>query len=327
MIKTKKAKRIICLALALSLLFLVSCSGSTGKSDSSDKIEILCTIYPQYDWVKNIVGDTDSVTVDILIENGADIHGYQPTVNDMIKLRGGDAVVLVGGESDVWVRQALENAEGTAIILSETEGITLREMSDECVASEHDHESEHSHGHEHGDVYDEHVWLSLNNAATSCRAICDWLCDEDPDNAEIYRANTDKYVFELEALDKKFEALDISDDQQIIFADRFPFVYLFEDYGVSYLAAFEGCSTDSEASFDTVTRLAERLRQTKAKYIAVSESSDQRLAESVMHAAGVECETVVFDSVQSVTEQQAEQGYSYIGAMEKNFDALSKIIK
>ena len=322
MIKFKLIKRSLCLLLAMTAAFLTSCSGALNKDDG---IKILCTIYPQYDWVKNIVGDVESVTVDLLVENGADVHSYQPSVDDIIRIKQSDAVILVGGESDGWVFEAIAGAQNEAITLLELDGVNLYGLSDEYVASEHEHE--HEHEHHHSDVIDEHVWLSVKNAISSCNAICDWLCAADPDNSAVYRANTDKYIRSLEELNEKFEGLDASGSERIIFADRFPFVYLFEDYGVSYLAAFEGCSTDSEADFETVRRLAERLGQTRAEYIAVSESSDKRLASSVMSAAGVECEIVVFDSLQSVTVRQIEGGYSYIGAMESNFEALAKILK
>ncbi len=319
MIKIKNIKRYGCIFLALALLFLASCS-VTGRDDEG--IEILCTVYPQYDWVQNIVGDVDGVEVSLLVTGGTDVHGYQPTVDDMIRIRESDAVVLVGGESDAWVFEALEGSQSDTIALMELEGMTLHGVSDEYIASEHDHE----HEHYHDDVIDEHVWLSIANARAACGAICEWLCSADPENAEIYRANTDKYISELDALDKSFAQLAESADEPIIFADRFPFGYLFEGYGISYFAAFEGCSTDSEASFDTVARLAEKLAKEQSRYVAVSEASDKSLAHSVIDAAGVESEIIVLDSMQSVTERQIEDGYSYINAMSSNFEALSKII-
>lgn len=320
--KIKYIRRGICLVLALVTLFLASCSVS---SQSDEDIEIICTVYPQYDWVKSIVGEVEGVSVSLLVTGSTDVHGYQPTVDDMIRLRESDAVVLVGGESDAWVFEELKASQSEAIVLMELEGMTLRGVSDECVASEHEHE--HDHEHYHNDVIDEHVWLSVANARTSCKAICEWLCEVDAENAAIYRANTERYVAELDSLDARFKELAQEVDTPVIFADRFPFVYLFEDYGISYYAAFAGCSTDSEASFDTVARLAERLGETGSRYVAVSETSDKSLAHSVIGAAGVESEIIALDSMQSVTERQINDGYGYISAMEENFRALSKMIK
>ena len=319
MIKIQNIKRVICLLLALVTLILSSCSGGGNKKEG---IEILCTIYPQYDWVKSIVGEAQGVTVSLLVENGADVHSYQPSVDDIVRIKKSDAVILVGGESDAWIYEALEGAEGEAITLFELEDMILYGVSDEYIASEHDHE----HSHHHEDVIDEHVWLSVANARTSCRAICEWLCENDPDNAMLYRANTDEYIMKLDELDESFKTLSDKADTPVIFADRFPFVYLFEEYGISYYAAFEGCSTDAEADFGTVARLAERLKENGGGYIAVSESSDERIAQSVMSAAKLECKIARFDSMQSVTAKDIADGYSYIGAMQKNFEALEMIL-
>lgn len=325
MIKKNKTKRIICLVLALSLLFLVSCSGAGEKSDKSDRIKILCTIYPQYDWVKNIVGDSEGVEVSLLVEGGVDVHSYQPSVEDVVDIKTSDAVILVGGESDAWVFEALENSRSEAIALMELDVMILHGVSDECIASEHDHD--HDHGHYHENLLDEHVWLSLANAKVACRTICEWLCEADSENAELYRDNTEKYILKLEALEARFESLSVSARNPVIFADRFPFVYLFEDYGISYLAAFEGCSADAEADFETVKRLADKISEYESEYVAVCETSDKKLAKSVMDAAGAECGIVVFDSLQSVTKAQIEGGYSYIDAMSENFNSLAKMIK
>lgn len=319
MIDRKIIKRALCLLLAMTAMLLASCSGGENKDDG---IEILCTIYPQYDWVKNIVGDAEGVTVELLVENGADIHGYQPSVDDMVRIKQSDAVILVGGESDGWVSEALVGAQSEAIVLLELEDMILYGVSDEYIAADHDHE----HDHYHDNVLDEHVWLSVANARTSCRAICEWLCAKDPENATLYRANTDKYIMKLDALDELFETLSEKADTPVIFADRFPFVYLFEDYGISYFAAFEGCSTDAEADFGTVARLAEKLKANGGGYIAVTESSDEKIAQSVMGAAGIECKIARFDSMQSVTAKDVAEGYSYIGAMKANFSELDKIL-
>ena len=319
-----KIKKIACLLLAAVMMLLVSCSSGEAKSD---KIEILCTIYPQYDWVKNIVGECDNVEVRLLVGSGADVHSYQPSVKDVVNIKRSDAVILIGGEADAWVFEALEGSQSEIIALMELDGMALHSVSDECIAEEHDHGHDHGHDHYHDNVIDEHVWLSVANARTACRAICEWLCEADGENAELYRENTKKYVSELDALDKSFEELAEGAHKPVIFADRFPLVYLFEDYGISYFAAFAGCSADAEADFDTVTRLAKKLGESESEYIAVCESSDKRLAESVMGAAGTECDIVVFDSMQSVTERQTEDGYNYIDAMRTNLDALAKLIK
>ena len=321
MIKNK-IKRGLCLALGLLMLFLVSCSPAEPEKE---KVSVLCTIYPQYDWVMQIIKGSDGVQAELMISNGADVHSYNPSVDDMVKIKRSDAVLIIGGEADAWVSEALEDAKGEVLALSELEGVVLRGVSDEHIMSDHDgHEH---HGHE-ASTLDEHVWLSIKNAKASVEAICSLICELDPDNSDIYRANTAEYISELSALDEAFEELaEQGDDELVIIADRFPFVYLFEDYEISYVAAYKGCSADSDADFDTVLRLADRIADSDCKYIAVCDGSDKKLAKSAMQAAGTECEIVVLDSIQSVNDKKISDGYSYVGVMRANLEALEKILK
>ena len=321
MIKNK-IKRVICLVLGLLMPMLVACSPAER---SDDKLSILCTIYPQYDWVMQIIKGSDGVQAELMISNGADVHSYNPSVDDMVKIKQSDAVLLIGGEADAWVSEALEDAEGETLAIAELEGITFCGVSDEHIMSDHDEHGHHDHS---ASTLDEHIWLSIGNAKVSVEAICELICELDPDNAEIYRANTEEYVSELSELDAAFAKLSqYSTDEPVVFADRFPFVYLFEEYGISYVAAYKGCSADAEADFDTMLRLADRLADGEYEYIAVCDDSDKKLAKSVMSAAGVECEIVTFDSMQSVNDKKISDGYSYVGVMRANLEALSKILK
>ena len=319
-------KRIICIILALLLCFsLFSCN---AEQKGNGKIKILCTLFPQYDWLRNITKDSEYIDVSLLITNGADPHSYQPTAQDIMNISTCDVIVFVGGDSDTWVQKAIERSKNQtlkSIALTKLDGITLQNIS----ASSHSHaEGEHAHeheGHSHGTV-DEHLYLSLHNAITATEALCDVLCEIDPDGKELYETNTKEYINKLSALDSSFkEDLEKSqkDDAFMLFADRFPFVYLLSDYGISYSAAFEGCSTDASASFDTVIRLINEVDEHNAKYVAVTETSDNALARTVISSTKAKNQQIItLNSMQSVTKPQIEKGTTYLSVMKENLNSV-----
>lgn len=320
---------LIC-AFALSLC---SCGQSQGEDG---EISIVCTLFPQYDWVRNVVGDTEGVSLTLLIQNGTDPHSYQPTAADILAISNCDAIVYLGGESDLWVQEALERAGDPDIIkiaLTDIEGMTLREIS--AASHSHGHEghgdhsdhSDHS-GHGHGTL-DEHLWLSLRNAAVATAHIAERLCELDGANGEIYAANAEEYIARLNSLDSDYRATVESAseaDRFALFADRFPFVYMMEDYGIEYSAAFEGCTADVDADFDTVIRLIEEAAEHDVRYIAVTESSDGALARTVADS-GCDIEIITMNSLQSITRERVKEGVTYLSVMEDNLISLAKILK
>lgn len=321
-------KRLISVLLLICLAFsLFSC---TANRKEDDKLTILCTLFPQYDWLRNITEGVEGIELSLIIANGADPHSYQPTATDIMNISNCDILVYLGGDSDAWLSEALErsgNESITRIALSELDGITLREIS----SSSHSHEGhEHSHeGHEHSSV-DEHLYLSLKNASVATKALAEMLSEKDPENREIYIKNAEEYSARIEALGSSFEE-DISalDDESrfMLFADRFPFVYLLSDYDVHYSAAFEGCTTDVDAGFDTVIRLIEEADEHEIKYIAVTESSDKALAETVASSTKTNIEEIiVLNSMQSVTSVQIKNGADYLSIMQENLNAINKAL-
>ncbi len=317
----KKLTSIICLLLIVALLPVFS---SCQAPDDDGRITIVCTLFPQYDWVKNIVGNSDKIDVTLLIKNGSDPHSYQPSAKDVMEISSCDMIVYQGGEADLWVQEAIQraNAESTVkVALSEIEGMTLRDIS----ASSHSHE-EHDHDHSH-ETTDEHLWLSLSNAITATKALTEAICALDPDGEEIYKQNSAEYISRLTDLDNEYRsATESITDSFVLFADRFPFVYLLEDYGIDYSAAFEGCSADVDAGFDTVLSLIKEADAHGVKYIAVTESSDKSLATTVASSAGSDIEIIVMNSLQSVTSRQIDEGADYIGIMRENLSALKTLI-
>ena len=320
-------KKLLCviLALLLTLPLLTGC----GFFGNNDGIRIVCTTFAQYDWIKNIIGDCDTIELSLLIQNGSDPHSYQPTAADIMSISNCDMIVTVGGDSETWVNDAIErsqNKELKKIELATIEGMTLHEIS----SSSHSH-SEHDHGHDHHDcAFDEHLWLSLNNAMTAVSALTEEICKLDKKNAETYRKNAENYLSKLSALDEEYKNTveKIPEkDRFVLFADRFPFVYLLADYEIEYQAAFEGCTTDVDATFDTVITLIKAADSHGVSCIAVTESSDKALAKTVMTStAKKDLKTITLNSLQRVKKKDADNGVSYLGVRKENLSALKSAL-
>ena len=331
-------KREITLRLAALLLLAsvaVGMCACTPRAKDDGKIKIVCTLFPQYDWLRNIVGKNENIELSLLVKNGTDIHSYQPTAADIMGISDCDMIVYLGGGADTWVEEALDRAgceNIKKIPLLECEGVVLRDISSESEDYSHEeHSHEHSHeGHDHG-ANDEHLWLSLKNAATLCAVIRDAVCELDGDNASLYRENSERYISRIVELDAEYsEAIETVDehDRFVLFCDRFPFVYLLEDYGVGYSAAFEGCSSDANADFATVLRLIDELETHSLNCVVVTENADWALANTVVSSAkDFNGEILVMNSLQSVSERQIKNGVDYLSVMEYNLGVLKRALK
>ena len=347
--------KIAALSAAVSMLIAgasgcaQSASAASVPDDKADKIKIVCTIFPEYDWVKRIMGDkADNAEITYLLGSGIDLHNFQPTANDMIGISDCDLFLYVGGESDEWAEDALEgavNKDMKAINLLETVGDRVRteEIKEGMQAEEEhehhhdddddeeDHDEDHDHEHHHDDEpeYDEHVWLSVKNAKLICAEIADKLCETDPKNADTYKANLAAYTAELDALDSDFAALAGSaSEKTLIFGDRFPFRYFTDDYGLDYYAAFVGCSAETEASFETVVFLARKADELGTKTIYTIENSDKSIAKTIINSTAAKDQTIAeLNSLQSVSRAQADGGDSYISLMRGNYEVLKETLK
>ena len=498
-------------ALLLALLMLVGALAGCGKqndTNKTDKLSIVTTIFPEYDWVREILGDkADNAEVTMLLDNGVDLHSYQPTADDIVKISDCDLFIYAGGESDGWVDDALKNAanknmkvinlldvlgdsvktEEVVEGMQETEHahdhskevstfedheVQDRSLSDwagswqsaypfaldgtlddafaamaeegemtadeyktyyqkgyktditnidiagdhiaftyedgkkvgsdykyigyyiqnwstgtkaamyrfeavdrtsgapiciefndhmiESAAPEHFHirmsnesfdaivdpekswptffpadmtgedlcEHMEGHGHDHGEEKDEHVWLSLKNAKTLVGAIADALQELDPDNKDTYAANASAYIEKLSALDGAYQsAVDGAARKAVLFGDRFPFRYLVDDYGLSYYAAFAGCSAESEASFETVSFLAKKVDELGLPCVLTIEGKNHKLAETIVQStAGKNQEVLTMDSMQSTTSEDVANGTTYLSVMEQNLSALKEAL-
>lgn len=312
-------KRIIVLLLS-ALMVLSVLSGCDNKKNNNDnKLKVVTTIFPIYDWVKEVLGDVDA-DVEVLLNNGVDLHSYQPTVDDIAKINNADVFMYVGGESDGRVESVLESNKDVRVVnLLEVLGDSVK-LEEELEGVEHDHE----HDHEDEEEYDEHVWLSLRNAKKCIEAIKDVLCELDPTNMDRYKKNAEEYIEKLELLDQKYmEVVSNSKNNTLIFGDRFPFRYLVDDYNLNYYAAFVGCSTESEASFNTITFLAKKLDELGLTSILTIEGNNHKIAETIIkNTENKNQEILILNSMQgSILE-----GDTYLSIMEKNLEVLKKAL-
>ena len=300
-------------------------AGSQAGSAADEKIRIVTTIFPEYDWVREILRDkADSAEITMLLDNGVDLHSYQPTADDIIKLSDCDLFVYVGGESDGWVEDALKSAAN-----KDRKVIHLLDVLGDSVKEEETVEGMQEEEEDHGEKeYDEHVWLSLKNAKTLVGAISAALQEIDPDNKDAYAANADAYGQKLSALDAEYQkAVSAGTYKTLLFGDRFPFRYLVDDYGLSYYAAFVGCSAESEASFETVSFLAKKVDELKLPCVLTIEGKNHKIAETVVqNTAGKSQKILTMDSMQSTTSQDVARGTTYLSLMEKNLDVLKEAL-
>lgn len=318
-----RKNHIIVLFLAVvMLLSMVGCGAVPRRTDGT--IRVVCTIFPVYDWAREIIGDMDHIELILLVKNGADLHSYQPTTDDIITISECDVFIYVGGESDAWVSEVLnrsDNKDMRVLNIMETLGDSVYE--EESVEGM---QAAANDGHVHEDVmeYDEHVWLSLRNAELVCRRIAELLKEVDSEYKESYDKNLEAYISDLQNMDQAYvDALASAEYDIVLCADRFPFLYLVRDYGIQYYAAFTGCSAETEASFETLQFLIEKLEETGLSVVLVPDGSDKTLAQTVIDGTEQKNQRIMMlDSMQSVTEQDIEEGVTYLSVMETNLEVL-----
>lgn len=317
------------LVLLLSAGVLAGC-GKQNDSEKSDKLSVVTTIFPEYDWVREILGDTaDHAEITMLLDSGVDLHSYQPTADDIVRISDCDLFIYVGGESDGWVEGALKNATNKdmqVINLLEVLGDSVKE--EEAVEGMQEEDHGHEDDHEEEAEYDEHVWLSLRNAETLCEAISDALQRIDPDNKDIYAANTAAYIEKLSALDAEYQAaVDAAACKTVLFGDRFPFRYLADDYGLHYYAAFMGCSAETEASFETISFLAGKVDELNLTCVLRIEGTQHKIAETVVQNTAAKNQKILkMDSMQSTTAEDVRNGTTYLSVMEQNLSVLKEAL-
>lgn len=303
---------VTCTALAACL---VSCGKDSGDTDS-DKISVVTTIFPQYDFVRQIAGENVQITM--LLKPGSESHTYEPTPQDIVKINECDLFIYNGGEGDVWVDSILESADNSVNTLAMMDCVETveEEIVEGMEAEEEEEESEEPE-------FDEHVWTSPENAVKIVECISDRLCDVDAENAGKYQENTKKYVEELNNLDSRFkEIVSESNTKTMVFGDRFPFRYFADAYKINYYAAFPGCSSESEPSASTIAFLIDKVNDEKIPAVFTIEFSNKKIAETISESTGAEI--LEFHSCHNITSEDMKNGETYISIMNRNADNLQK---
>ena len=320
---------IVFMIIVLACVVLCGCEGTKD----SDKINVVVTIYPEYNWVNELIkGVEDKYEITWLNDKGIDYHSYSPSIQDMAKVSSSDLFIYIGGESDGWVEDALNSK-----IKSEDKTINLMKELGENIYEEEVLEYMEEEEEEESDEieYDEHIWLSLKNAIKCCNSITKKLISLDEENAAIYNANLESYTQKLQALDTQYaEAVSQAKKSCVIVGDRFPFLYMFKDYNISYYAAFVGCSTESTASVKTITALIEATINNNIEYIAAIDTYEKN-GSNVANTIISECaknksytikDVIILDSLQTVSANDVKNGTTYLGTMEENLKQLKVLL-
>lgn len=317
------------LVFILIILLITAISGCGQKSTRRhSKTSIMCSVFPQYDWTLQILGDkAGKFEVSLLQSNRLDLHNFHPTIDNILDISECDLFIYVGGASDQWARDTLRGATNEEMIvvnLLETLGAAAK--VEEIVEGMEDDDDDDD---DDEPEYDEHVWLSLKNAELFCKAIADAVSRLDPENSGVYKENLDAYTAKLSALDTQYQNTTAAAPiKTLLFGDRFPFRYLVDDYNLSYYAAFPGCSAETEASFKTIVSLAELVDELSLHTVMVTESGDQSIAKTIIDNTTAKTQQiVVLDAIQSITLDDLNAGVTYLSIMEKNLNALKEALK
>lgn len=317
-------KRLFSLLLA-GMMLLGGLSGCSAPAEQEEGLSVVATIFPQYDFARQVMGGDDNLTM--LLRPGQEVHSYEPTPQDIIAIQNCDLFIYVGGESDAWIEDVLDGMDtSNMVILSLMDVVDPLEEDTENVLEnpeEHDHQEDGTHLHE--EEYDEHVWTSPKNAMLITQAICDALCEIDPDNAGQYQANTADYLTQLEALDAAFREV-IGDAQRdtLFFGDRFPLLYFVREYGLNYYAAFPGCASETEPSAATVAKLIDLVREEAAPVVYQIELSNGNIARSIADSSGARVET--FYTCHNITADDFNAGETYLSLMQRNVESLKEAL-
>ncbi|MDR2532718.1 MAG: metal ABC transporter substrate-binding protein [Oscillospiraceae bacterium] len=329
----KKQCAVVFLAVFMILAVLPGC-GQDAEVTPERKISIVTTIFPQYDWVREIIGEkADNFELTILVDSVVDFHSFQPSVSDIAKISASDLFIYVGGHSDDWVENALRQATNpglTAINLVEELGdaIKIERLTEGMEHYCEDEECEDDHGEVAELHEEEHVWTSLRNTKILCEAIAEVIIKLDPANEDVYRNNLGAYIEKLAALDARYQEMaDAAGGNTLVFGDRFPFLYLMDDYGINYYAAFSGCSAETEASFSTVIILARKMDEYNLGNIMVVENANRSIAETIIgNTRDKDQQILALHDFKAITSNDIRNGITYLSIMESNLEVLREAL-
>lgn len=329
----RRKKAVIFLTVFLLVISLSGCRSESSVQEQEEKIQVVTTIFPQYDFVRQIAGE--QVEVSMLLKPGEETHSYEPTPRDILKIQNCDLFIYVGGENDEWVEEILESID--------TEKFRMLRLIDcvDTVNEEHVEGMKEERGHNHGEeeheheeedhgshktlTPDEHVWTSPENAMEIVKEITKVLAELDPAQKPIYEKNERAYLDRLEALDKEFRTVVSTAKRDVLlFGDRFPFRYFADAYDLKYYAAFPGCASDTEPSAATMAFLIRKVEQEHIPVILKMELSNENIANAIAETTGAKVKS--FYSCHNLTAKEFAQGETYLSMMKKNVQTLKEAL-
>ena len=317
-------KRVFAAAAALALAVLTGCGAAAPASSATESgeepLRVVATVFPAWDWLRELTaGQEGRVELTLLQSGGVDMHSYQPTARDLLTVQECDLLVCVGGQSDAWLERALAGREDGPRVVRLVEALGQQACTALPALGT---QAEEDHDHDHAEEADEHVWLSVANARTLTGVLAETLAQLDPEGD--YAARAAAYGEQLDALDESCrQAVEAGSRAVLLFGDRFPFAHLARDYGLTCYAAFTGCSAETEASFATVARLAAAADENGLHTILITETSDGSLADTIAATTRNGLEKAVLNSMQAVSEEQIENGLTWLAVMEANRKVLA----
>lgn len=305
----KKYKKI----LFILIILLVGCT----KTNKEKRVNIITTSFPGYDFARALTKNVEDVNVEMLLKPGSEMHDYEPTPKDIIKIEKASMFIYVGGESDEWTKKILKkiNPEKTKIIklIDIVDKKTEEEV--EGMEEEHDHHEE----------YDEHVWTSPVNAIKITENIEKEIIKIDKVNKDKYEINADEYINKLEKIDTEIRNIvNNSKRKELIFADRFPFRYFTDEYNLKYYAAFKGCSEQTEASSKTIAFLINKVKEDNIPVVLHIELSNKKLANEISKQTNAK--VLEFSSAHNISKQDFENKVTYVDIMNKNIEVLKEAL-
>jgi len=311
------------LIIVLLMLLLCACGYTDTEPMTDDgRLSIVCSDFPACDFAREVCGEKANIY--LLIKPGAELHSFEPTPKDIIRIQNCDLCICNGGESEEWIEELLEDGE-----LSDTRMIYMMDcvetVEEEIVDGMYVVGEEEEKDECEETELDEHVWTSPINAAKIVAEIASAVCEIDAENADYYSACASAYTAQLSELDTAFRAaVKNASRDTLIFADRFPMRYFTLEYGLKYCAAFPGCSTETEASAKTVAYLIDRVREDNTPAVLYLEFSNEKMADIICEDTG--CKKLPFYSAHNVTAEQFEAGVSYLDLMYDNLASLKEAL-
>jgi zinc transport system substrate-binding protein len=299
-------------------------NGSSVPEAPVVKFNIVCTIFPQYDWLREIIGEnSERFELTLLTDGSVDMHSFQPSMNDIARISKADLFIYVGGHSDDWVKDALAQASNPDMVVINM----VEALGDAILMVEHDCDDDECDDDHHDDEIElheeEHVWVSLRMSRKLCEIIAEAIIAFDPDNTEKYIDNLNAYIERIDDLDARFtEMVAESPGDTVVFADRFPFLYMMNDYGISHYAAFSGCSAEAEANFATIRILSRKIDELELEFVMITETGNRDIAETIISATEAKNQTIlVLDGMKT-----ANSSMSYLSVMESNLEILREAL-